>query len=81
VACRETIIFPQASQQRPVIVGFGPCGIIAALLLAQMGLKPVVIERGQDARQRTKDTRGLWRGMISENSLSILKKSPLANFP
>lgn len=54
--------FPQDEQQRPVIIGFGPCGILAALLLAQMGLKPIVIERGQDVRQRTKDTWGLWRG-------------------
>lgn len=53
--------FPQAQQLRPVIIGFGPCGILAALLLAQMGLKPIVIERGQDVRQRTKDTWGLWR--------------------
>ncbi|WP_019616890.1 hypothetical protein [Psychromonas ossibalaenae] len=51
-------IFPQASQLQQVIVGFGPCSIIAALLLALMGLEPVVIERGQDARQRTKDTWG-----------------------
>ena len=54
--------FPQPDQQRPVIVGFGPCGMLAALLLAQMGLKPIVIERGQNVRQRTKDTWGLWRG-------------------
>ena len=54
-------IFPQGKQQRPVIIGFGPCGILAALILAQMGLKPIVIERGQDVRQRTKDTWGLWR--------------------
>ena len=54
-------VFPQGEQQRPVIIGFGPCGILAALLLAQMGLKPIVIERGQDVRQRTKDTFGLWR--------------------
>ena len=53
--------FPQNKQLRPVIVGFGPCGILAALILAQMGLKPIVIERGQDVRQRTKDTWGLWR--------------------
>ena len=53
--------FPQGEQQRPVVIGFGPCGILAALLLAQMGLKPIVIERGQDVRQRTKDTWGLWR--------------------
>jgi hypothetical protein len=53
--------FPSSSFQRPVIVGFGPCGILAALVLAQMGLKPIVIERGKDVRQRTKDTWGLWR--------------------
>ena len=53
--------FPSKDQQRPVIIGFGPCGILAALVLAQMGLKPIVLERGQDVRQRTKDTWGLWR--------------------
>jgi len=46
---------------RPVVVGFGPCGIFAALLLAQMGLRPIVLERGKSVRQRTKDTWGLWR--------------------
>jgi uncharacterized FAD-dependent dehydrogenase len=46
---------------RPVVVGFGPCGMFAALLLAQMGFKPVVLERGKTVRQRTKDTWGLWR--------------------
>jgi len=53
--------FPANNQQRPIIIGFGPCGILAALLLAQMGLKPIVLERGQDVRQRTQDTWGLWR--------------------
>jgi len=46
---------------RPVVVGFGPCGIFAALLLAQMGFKPIVLERGKPVRERTKDTWGLWR--------------------
>jgi len=46
---------------RPVVVGFGPCGIFAALLLAQMGFKPIVLERGRSVRQRTQDTWGLWR--------------------
>ena len=46
---------------RPVVVGFGPCGIFAALLLAQMGFKPIVLERGKKVRERTKDTWGLWR--------------------
>jgi uncharacterized FAD-dependent dehydrogenase len=46
---------------RPVVVGLGPCGLFAALALAQMGFKPIVLERGPSVRQRTKDTWGLWR--------------------
>ena len=46
---------------RPVVVGFGPCGMFAALLLAQMGFRPIVLERGKTVRERTKDTWGLWR--------------------
>ena len=53
--------FPADDQQRPIVIGFGPCGMLAALVLAQMGLKPIVLERGQNVRQRTKDTWGLWR--------------------
>lgn len=49
---------------RPVVVGFGPCGIFAALLLAQMGFKPIVLERGKTVRQRTQDTWGLWRKRV-----------------
>ncbi len=45
----------------PVVVGFGPCGIFAALTLAQMGFRPIVLERGKPVRERTKDTWGLWR--------------------
>ncbi len=58
---QATSDFPKPQQQRPIIIGFGPCGIVAALVLAQMGLKPIVLERGQDVRQRTQDTWGLWR--------------------
>jgi uncharacterized FAD-dependent dehydrogenase len=47
--------------ERPIVVGFGPCGIFAAMLLAQMGFKPIILERGPEVRQRTKDTWGLWR--------------------
>ena len=47
--------------QRPVVVGFGPCGMFAALVLAQMGFRPIVLERGKTVRERTKDTWGLWR--------------------
>jgi uncharacterized protein len=46
---------------RPVVIGFGPCGILAALILAQMGLKPIILERGKVVRERTKDTWGFWR--------------------
>jgi uncharacterized FAD-dependent dehydrogenase len=49
---------------RPVVVGFGPCGIFAALLLAQMGFRPIVLERGKKVRERTKDTWGLWRKSV-----------------
>jgi uncharacterized FAD-dependent dehydrogenase len=51
----------EAPALRPVVVGFGPCGIFAALLLAQMGFKPIVLERGKKVRERTQDTWGLWR--------------------
>jgi uncharacterized FAD-dependent dehydrogenase len=52
---------PANPGERPVIVGFGPCGLFAALLLAQMGFKPIVLERGRDVRRRTADTWALWR--------------------
>ena len=59
--CHAPAHFGQQEGERPVVVGFGPCGIFAALSLAQMGFKPIVIERGSPVRQRTKDTWGLWR--------------------
>jgi hypothetical protein len=55
---------PASVTERPVVIGFGPCGLFAALLLAQMGFRPIVLERGKDVRQRTKDTWALWRKHI-----------------
>ncbi|MCE0851078.1 NAD(P)/FAD-dependent oxidoreductase [Pseudomonas asiatica] len=55
---------PADLQERPIVVGFGPCGIFAGLLLAQMGFKPIILERGKEVRQRTKDTWGLWRKSV-----------------
>ena len=52
---------PTHLDTRPVIIGTGPCGFMAGLLLAQMGFKPLILERGKEVRQRTKDTWALWR--------------------
>ena len=52
---------PAGFRNRPVVIGFGPCGIFAALVLAQMGFRPIVLERGKAVRERTQDTWGLWR--------------------
>ncbi|OYY04146.1 MAG: hypothetical protein B7Y73_04995 [Acidocella sp. 35-58-6] len=55
---------PPPPAHRPVVIGTGPCGIFAALILAQMGLRPIILERGKLVRERTKDTWGLWRKSI-----------------
>lgn len=55
---------PEGLTERPIIIGFGPCGLFAALILAQMGFKPIVLERGKNVRSRTKDTWALWRKKI-----------------
>jgi len=55
---------PEDLRERPIVIGFGPCGLFAALSLAQMGFRPIVLERGKDVRTRTKDTWALWRNKV-----------------
>ncbi len=57
------------SGPRPVVIGAGPCGLLAALVLAQMGFRPIIVERGRAVRERTRDTWGLWRrGVLDPES-------------
>jgi uncharacterized protein len=66
VASKESL---SATGLRPVVVGTGPCGILAALILAQMGLRPLILERGKAVRERTRDTWGFWRkGVLDPES-------------
>ncbi|HEX7339387.1 MAG TPA: hypothetical protein VF271_05580 [Rhodanobacteraceae bacterium] len=57
---RVPVVTRQPSH-RPLVIGFGPCGIFAALILAEVGLRPIVLERGKAVRERTRDTWDLWR--------------------
>ncbi len=68
---RAPVQAPADLQERPVVVGFGPCGIFAALLLAQMGFRPIVLERGKTVRERTKDTWGLWRKKVLQPESNV----------
>ncbi|EMW0565592.1 NAD(P)/FAD-dependent oxidoreductase [Vibrio parahaemolyticus] len=52
---------PENLTERPIVIGFGPCGLFAGLVLAQMGFNPIIVERGKEVRERTKDTFGFWR--------------------
>ena len=63
--------WPALEAERPVVVGLGPCGLFTALALAQMGLRPIVLERGKPVRQRTKDTWGLWRKKVLDPESNV----------
>ena len=52
---------PEELGSRPVVIGFGPCGLFVGLVLAQMGFKPIILDRGKEVRERTKDTFNFWR--------------------
>jgi uncharacterized FAD-dependent dehydrogenase len=62
---------PEKIKQRPVVIGMGPCGLFVGLLLAQMGFKPIVLERGKEVRERTKDTFGFWRKKILNTESNV----------
>jgi len=55
---------PRELRRRPIVIGTGPCGLFAALILAQAGFRPIILERGQAVRTRTRDTWGLWRRSV-----------------
>lgn len=52
---------PKDFPLRPIVIGTGPCGLFAGLMLAQMGFRPIIFERGKSVRERTVDTFGFWR--------------------
>lgn len=62
---------PDKIEERPVVIGFGPCGLFVGLLLAQMGFKPIILERGKEVRERTKDTFGFWRKKILNTESNV----------
>jgi uncharacterized FAD-dependent dehydrogenase len=63
--------YPAHPARRPVVIGAGPCGLFAGLLLAQMGFRPLILERGRVVRQRTRDTWGLWRRGVLDPASNV----------
>jgi hypothetical protein len=62
---------PEGLASRPVVIGFGPCGLFAGLILAEMGFRPIVLERGKEVRERTVDTFGFWRKRILDPESNV----------
>ncbi len=62
---------PAGLAPRPVVIGTGPCGLFAALILAQMGFKPLILDRGKKVRERTQDTWGLWRRSVLDPESNV----------
>ena len=62
---------PEGLSTRPLVIGAGPCGLFAALVLAQMGFRPIILERGKVVRERTKDTWGLWRKSVLKTESNV----------
>jgi uncharacterized FAD-dependent dehydrogenase len=55
---------PEVLTSRPIVIGTGPCGVFAGFILAEMGFRPIILERGKVVRERTKDTFALWRKRV-----------------
>jgi len=68
---RFVVRAPENMAIRPVVIGTGPCGLFAALLLAQMGFRPIILERGKPVRERTKDTWKLWRNSVLDPESNV----------
>jgi uncharacterized FAD-dependent dehydrogenase len=69
---RPPVIAPAGwSGTRPVVIGAGPCGLFAGLILAQMGFRPIIVDRGKVVRERTKDTWGLWRRSVLDPESNV----------
>ena len=62
---------PDKPEKRPVVIGLGPCGLFAGFLLAEMGFRPIILERGKIVRERTKDTFALWRKRILNTGSNV----------
>ena len=62
---------PEDLTEHPIVIGFGPCGLLAGLVLAQMGYKPIILERGKEVRERTKDTFGFWRKKVLNTESNV----------
>src|SRR6201989_2100711 len=60
-----------ATFQRPLVIGAGPCGLFAGLILAQSGFRPIILERGKVVRERTQDTWGLWRRSVLDPESNV----------
>ena len=62
---------PEKLEKRPVVIGLGPCGLFAGFILAEMGFRPIILERGKIVRERTKDTFGLWRKRVLNTGSNV----------
>src|SRR6476660_3769541 len=62
---------PKGLTERPLVIGMGPCGLFAGLLLAEMGFRPIILERGKEVRERTRDTWGLWRRAVLDPESNV----------